>query len=126
MLFSIVTLATYILVQILVLFLLAFVIHLLQKNQTIKRIIKIHPLDVWPPFLIYFIYDLSGHFLNESLIPHVIFVWMLVALISTIWQILNDHKLTYGRFFLRFWRMSDLVLFVAWISVVFFVCFTVK
>ncbi|EHO54049.1 hypothetical protein HMPREF9104_00279 [Lentilactobacillus kisonensis F0435] len=109
------------LLQFLILILIAGFIQALKKSAIFKSRIKISPLDLWPPVLLIFIHQISRNSLAESYIPEVVIVWLGVCLIVLLWKIFKDRDLTYKKFFIFFWRFSDLLLFLCWVSVALYV-----
>lgn len=109
--------------QLLILFIVAGFLVILRKNQYFRSKVAIKPLDFWPPILLYFIHEISKEGLSGSFIPEVVIVWLGLTLIVLIWQIFSNPKLTYKKFFVTFWRFSDLFLFFCWIVVGLFVIF---
>ncbi|KRM52141.1 hypothetical protein FC95_GL001335 [Lentilactobacillus kefiri DSM 20587 = JCM 5818] len=110
-------------VQLLILFIVAGFLVVLRKNQFFRSKVKIKPLDFWPPILLYFIHEISKNGLSGSFIPEVVIVWLGLTLIVLIWQIFTNPHLTYRKFFVTFWRFSDLFLFFCWIVVGIYVIF---
>lgn len=103
--------------QVLVLLALAFFVVLIKKIKFLKTRIKINPLDLWPPFLIVFIHQLSSNGPHGTLVPEVLVVWFAVALGILIWRIFTDQQMNYRKTLILLWRLSDLLLFIAWLVV---------
>lgn len=109
------------LLQFVILILIAGFIRALKKSAPFKSHIKIAPLDLWPPVLLVFIHQISRNSLAESYIPEVVIVWLSLCLMILLWKIFTDETLTYKKFFVFFWRFSDLLLFLCWIVVGFYI-----
>lgn len=109
--------------QFVILFAVAGFLVILRKNQFFRSRVPIKPLDFWPPILLYFIHEISKNGLSGSFIPEVVIVWLGLTLIVLIWQIFANPHLTYLKFFITFWRFSDLFLFGCWIVVGIYVIF---
>ncbi|MGP3640736.1 DUF3397 family protein [Lentilactobacillus hilgardii] len=101
--------------QLAVLLFIATVMILIRKKIMPHKRLKVVPVDLWPPFILFFIHQLSASAASGSVIPQIVIIWMTISLVALLWQILTDKKMTLRRFFVLFWRLSDLVLLVSWI-----------
>ncbi|MCI1923436.1 MAG: DUF3397 domain-containing protein [Lentilactobacillus buchneri] len=101
--------------QLAVLLFIATVMILIRKKIMPHKRLKVVPVDLWPPFILFFIHQLSASAASGSVIPQIVIIWMTISLVALLWQILTDKKMTFRRFFVLFWRLSDLVLLVSWI-----------
>ncbi|MFD1124924.1 DUF3397 family protein [Lentilactobacillus raoultii] len=102
--------------QLVFLLLVASIMILIRKNRSIKNRFAIVPIDLWPPFLLVFIQQLSGTISERSVLPQIVIIWMTIGLVVLLWQILTDREMTYRRFFVLFWRLSDLLLVIGWLG----------
>lgn len=102
--------------QLFFLLLVASIMILIRKNRSIKNRFAIVPIDLWPPFLLAFIQQLSGTISERSVLPQIVIIWMTIGLVVLLWQILTDREMTYRRFFVLFWRLSDLLLVIGWLG----------
>ncbi|GHP14994.1 hypothetical protein YK48G_24190 [Lentilactobacillus fungorum] len=103
--------------QFFILLMVALLTRALKKWLAARSRVKLSPLDFWPPLLLVFIHQLSQNGFAESYIPEVVIVWLGICLIVLLWRIFSDETLTYKKFFVFFWRFSDLFLFVCWFVV---------
>ncbi len=104
-------------IQLIVLLIVASLIVIIKKQKRLRNLVRIIPVDSWPPLLLFFIYQISQHLQTGSLLPEVVIVWLCLGLFTLLWQIMIDSEMTYRRFFILFWRLSDLVLVIGWIVV---------
>ncbi|EHM00763.1 hypothetical protein HMPREF9103_00402 [Lentilactobacillus parafarraginis F0439] len=112
-----VTMIATVLLQLVILLIAAGIIILIRQHFRFFKRLHVVPVDVWPPFLLTFIYWLSHQQVGGSLIPQVAIIWLTAGLIALVWQIFTDPKMTYRRYLVLFWRLSDLLLAISWLVV---------
>ncbi|GAY74058.1 DUF3397 family protein [Lentilactobacillus kosonis] len=108
-----------VIMQVLVLIGLTILVQLGKRAKLLKKYLKLTPLDLWPPFLILAIYQLTSNQAQGSFVPHVLLGWIIVSLAVLSWRIFVDQRLTYRKSAVMLWRIADLWFVVAWLFIIF-------
>nr|WP_268913763.1 DUF3397 family protein [Lentilactobacillus sp. SPB1-3]MCZ0977820.1 DUF3397 family protein [Lentilactobacillus sp. SPB1-3] len=106
--------------QVIALVILTILTRIISRIKPVRKHVKLIPLDLWPPFFILTIYQLTVHYEKVAILPYVICGWIIVALVVLGRRIFTDQQFTYKKSLLMLWRIADLWFPLAWILIIIF------
>ncbi|WP_429971264.1 DUF3397 family protein [Fructilactobacillus sp. Tb1] len=81
---------------------------ILKRTLKSSRIKRIKAIDLFPFFAIVAIPILTLNSHGNTLLPILVFVWMLIGLGWILYQVISTGDFVIKKFLIAFWRMSDL------------------
>lgn len=106
---------TTILAQIIVLLVISIIFNAVKNILCYFWNISMRFSDLYPIILSFFIYNLSINKHGISYLPTAWGVSLVCGIMYGSYIIIRDMKLNLWRFYKHFWRLSVLILFIAWI-----------
>ncbi|WP_203649104.1 DUF3397 family protein [Secundilactobacillus yichangensis] len=106
-----------IIIQIMILIAVLFILRVFRGFIPKKRRPKVHPIDCLPLLCLWFIWQLSQSW-PEPWLAAIVFIWMLISIGVTLWWGLSKGELLWNKFLLFYWRLSDILLFLAYFMTV--------
>ncbi|MCH5463141.1 DUF3397 family protein [Lactobacillus sp. LC28-10] len=106
-----------IIIQIIILIAVLFILRLFRSLTPKDSRPKLHPIDCLPPLSLWFIWQLS-HLWADPWFAAIVFIWMIISIGLTLWWGLSKGELLWNKFLLFYWRLTDIILFLAYLMTV--------
>jgi len=104
-------------IQIIILIAVLFILRLFRSFTPKARRPKLHPVDCLPLLSLWFIWQLS-HTWADPWFAAIVFIWMLISIVLTLWWGLSKGELLWNKFLLFYWRITDLLLLLAYLATI--------
>lgn len=103
-----------IILQIIILIAVLFILRLFRGLIPKRKRPKLHPIDCLPLLSLGFIWQLS-HAWADPWFAAIVFIWMIISIGLTLWWGLSKGELLWNKFLLFYWRLTDILLFFAYL-----------
>jgi hypothetical protein len=116
---------TIVLTQIVVLLVISVVFNIIKKFLNHFLNIRIRFSDLYPIILSMFIYNLSVNKHGISYLPIAWGIALISGIIYGIYIIIKNMQLNLWKFYKHFWRLSVIIMFIAWIITIIVLSFQI-
>jgi len=103
-----------IIMQIIILIAVLFILRVLRRLIPKAQRPRLRPIDCLPLLSLWFIWQLSQTW-TDPWFAVIVFIWMIISIVLTLWWGLSKGELLWNKFLLFYWRMSDILLLLAYL-----------